>query len=93
MIGGRHRSNMDLVAQGVVNFASPLPGGMPASDPRVSRCARSTGPSSSVPPRRVDGALNRTRTHWGFPVVPRPPFATATADRETAPSDLAASRP
>src|SRR5499427_8669922 len=31
MIGGRHRSNMELVAQGVANIASPLFGGNPAT--------------------------------------------------------------
>ncbi len=31
MIGGRHRSNTELVAQGVANIASPLFGGMPAT--------------------------------------------------------------
>jgi SulP family sulfate permease len=31
MIGGRHRSNMELVAQGVANLASPFFGGMPAT--------------------------------------------------------------
>ncbi len=31
MIGGRHRSNMELVAQGVANVAAPLFGGMPAT--------------------------------------------------------------
>lgn len=31
MIGGRHRSNMELVAQGVANIASPLFGGIPAT--------------------------------------------------------------
>jgi sulfate permease, SulP family len=31
MIGGRHRSNMELIAQGVANIASPLFGGMPAT--------------------------------------------------------------
>ena len=31
MIGGRHRSNMELVAQGVANIASPLVGGIPAT--------------------------------------------------------------
>ena len=31
MIGGRHRSNMELVAQGVANIASPVFGGMPAT--------------------------------------------------------------
>ena len=31
MIGGRHRPNMELVAQGVANVLSPLFGGMPAT--------------------------------------------------------------
>ena len=31
MIGGRHRSNMELVAQGVANIASPIFGGIPAT--------------------------------------------------------------
>ena len=31
MIGGRHRSNMELVAQGVANFVSPIFGGIPAT--------------------------------------------------------------
>jgi SulP family sulfate permease len=31
MIGGRHRSNMELVANGVANVASPLFGGIPAT--------------------------------------------------------------
>jgi len=31
MIGGRHRSNMELVAQGIANIASALFGGMPAT--------------------------------------------------------------
>lgn len=31
MIGGRHRSNMELVAQGVANLASPIFGGIPAT--------------------------------------------------------------
>lgn len=31
MIGTRHRSNMELVAQGVANVASPLFGGLPAT--------------------------------------------------------------
>src|ERR1043166_1943790 len=37
MIGGRHRSNMELVAQGVANIASPLFGGMPATG-AIARC-------------------------------------------------------
>ena len=31
MIGGRHRPNMELIAQGVANLASPLFGGIPAT--------------------------------------------------------------
>ncbi|HVS60386.1 MAG TPA: sulfate permease [Gemmatimonadaceae bacterium] len=31
MIGGRHRSNMELIAQGVANITSPLFGGIPAT--------------------------------------------------------------
>ncbi len=31
MIGGRHRSNMELIAQGVANLASPLFGGIPVT--------------------------------------------------------------
>ena len=31
MIGGRHRSNAELVAQGVANIASPIFGGIPAT--------------------------------------------------------------
>src|SRR5579883_1539193 len=31
MIGGKHRSNIELVAQGVANVASPLFGGIPAT--------------------------------------------------------------
>lgn len=31
MIGGRHRSNMELVAQGVANVVSPMFGGIPAT--------------------------------------------------------------
>jgi sulfate permease, SulP family len=31
MIGGRHRSNMELVAQGIANLVTPLFGGIPAT--------------------------------------------------------------
>ncbi|HEY4100450.1 MAG TPA: SulP family inorganic anion transporter [Gemmatimonadales bacterium] len=31
MIGGRHRSNMELVAQGIANIVSPIFGGIPAT--------------------------------------------------------------
>ena len=38
MIGSRHRSNMELIAQGVANIVSPLFGGMPATG-AISRTA------------------------------------------------------
>ncbi len=31
MIGGRHRSNMELVAQGIANIVTPVFGGIPAT--------------------------------------------------------------
>lgn len=31
MIGGKHRSNMEIIAQGIANIASPLFGGIPAT--------------------------------------------------------------
>jgi SulP family sulfate permease len=31
MIGGRHRSNMELIAQGIANIVAPMFGGMPAT--------------------------------------------------------------
>jgi SulP family sulfate permease len=31
MIGSRHKSNMELVAQGIANIASPIFGGIPAT--------------------------------------------------------------
>ncbi len=40
MIGGRHRSNMELIAQGVANIASPLFGGIPATG-AIARTATS----------------------------------------------------
>ncbi|MGH7690574.1 MAG: SulP family inorganic anion transporter [Gemmatimonadaceae bacterium] len=40
MIGGHHRSNMELVAQGVANIAAPLFGGMPATG-AIARTATS----------------------------------------------------
>src|SRR3954447_12918394 len=38
MIGSRHKSNMELVAQGVANVVSPIVGGIPATGP-IARTA------------------------------------------------------
>jgi SulP family sulfate permease len=39
MIGGHHRSNTELIAQGIANLASPLFGGIPATG-AIARTAR-----------------------------------------------------
>ena len=48
MIGGRHRSNMELVAQGVANIASPLFGGMPATG-AIARTATNVKNGGATP--------------------------------------------
>ncbi len=48
MIGGRHRSNMELVAQGVANIASPLFGGMPATG-AIARTATNVKNGATTP--------------------------------------------
>src|SRR5947209_3184525 len=48
MIGGRHRSNMELVAQGVANIASPLFGGIPATG-AIARTATNVKNGGSTP--------------------------------------------
>jgi SulP family sulfate permease len=48
MIGGRHRSNMELVAQGVANIASPLLGGMPATG-AIARTATNVKNGAATP--------------------------------------------
>jgi sulfate permease, SulP family len=48
MIGGRHRSNMELVAQGVANIASPLFGGMPATG-AIARTATNVKNGAGTP--------------------------------------------
>lgn len=48
MIGGHHRSNMELVAQGVANIAAPLFGGMPATG-AIARTATSVKNGGRTP--------------------------------------------
>src|SRR5438552_2387443 len=51
MIGGRHRSNMELVAQGIANIASPLFGAWPRL--RTSPCS----PTNSLTPRTTSNPI------------------------------------
>jgi len=48
MAGTRHRSNMELVAQGVANLASPLFGGMPATG-AIARTATNVKNGAKTP--------------------------------------------
>src|SRR3989475_12960680 len=62
MIGGRHRSNMELVAQGVANIASPLFGGIPATGAIADRKSGGEGKRGDLGGRRIiKKKKNRTR--------------------------------
>jgi len=56
MIGGRHRSNMELVAQGVANLASPLFGGIPATG-AIARTATNVKNGGRTPVAGIVHAL------------------------------------
>ena len=56
MIGGRHRSNMELVAQGVANIASPLFGGIPATG-AIARTATNINNGGRTPIAGMTHAL------------------------------------
>jgi SulP family sulfate permease len=56
MIGGRHRSNMELVAQGVANVVTPLFGGMPATG-AIARTAANVKSGGRTPVAGIVHAL------------------------------------
>jgi len=56
MIGGRHRSSMELVAQGIANIASPLFGGMPATG-AIARTATNVKNGGRTPVAGMTHAL------------------------------------
>jgi SulP family sulfate permease len=56
MIGGRHRSNMELVAQGVANIVSPLFGGIPATG-AIARTATNVKNGGRTPVAGMTHAL------------------------------------
>jgi len=56
MIGGRHRSNMELVAQGVANIASSLFGGIPATG-AIARTATNIKNGARTPVAGIIHAL------------------------------------
>jgi len=56
MIGGRHRSNMELVAQGIANIVSPLFGGIPATG-AIARTATNVKNGGRTPVAGIVHAL------------------------------------
>ena len=56
MIGGRHRSNMELVAQGVANVITPLFGGIPATG-AIARTATNVKNGGRTPVAGIVHAL------------------------------------
>jgi len=56
MIGGRHRSNTELIAQGIANIASPLFGGMPATG-AIARTATNVRNGGRTPVAGIVHAL------------------------------------
>lgn len=56
MIGGRHRSNMELVAQGVANLCCPLFGGLPATG-AIARTATNISHGGRTPVAGIVHAL------------------------------------
>ncbi len=56
MTGGRHRSNMELVAQGVANVAAPLFGGIPATG-AIARTALNVKSGGRTPVAGIVHAL------------------------------------
>jgi SulP family sulfate permease len=56
MVGSRHRSNMELVAQGVANIASPLFGGIPATG-AIARTATNVRNGGRTPVAGIVHAL------------------------------------
>lgn len=57
MIGGRHRSNMELVAQGVANIVTPLFGGLPATG-AIARTATNVKNGGRTPVAGIIHALS-----------------------------------
>ena len=62
MIGGRHRSNMELVAQGVANIGSPLFGGIPATG-AIARTATNVKNGGRTPVAGMMHAAHAARDH------------------------------
>jgi SulP family sulfate permease len=75
MIGGRHKSNAELVAQGVANIVSPLFGGMPATG-AIARTATNVNNGGRTPVAGLTHAAILLLILWtAGPLAARVPLA------------------
>ena len=75
MIGGKHRSNTELIAQGVANLASPLIGGIPATG-AIARTAANINAGGRTPIAGIVHALTLLLIYLiAMPVVRYIPMA------------------
>lgn len=63
MIGGRHRSNMELIAQGAANIVSPLFGGLPVTG-AIARTATNVKNGGRTPVAGIVHALTLLAIMW-----------------------------
>ena len=66
MIGGKHRSNTELIAQGIANIASALFGGMPATG-AIARTATNIHSGGRTPVAGIVHALTLVLIMYFFP--------------------------
>lgn len=75
MIGGKHKSNLELVAQGIANLASPLFGGMPATG-AIARTATNVNNGGRTPIAGIVHALTLMSVLWiASPLAAKVPLA------------------
>ncbi len=75
MIGGKHRSNTELIAQGLANMVSPLIGGLPATG-AIARTAANINAGGRTPVSGVIHALTLLMIYLvAMPVVSYIPMA------------------
>lgn len=76
MIGGKHRSNIELIAQGLANVVSPLFGGLPATG-AIARTAANINNGGRTPIAGIVHALTLLLIYLiAMPVVKFIPMAT-----------------
>jgi sulfate permease, SulP family len=75
MIGGKHKSNMELVAQGIANIVSPLFGGIPATG-AIARTATNVNNGGRTPVAGMVHTVTLVAILWfASPLAARVPLA------------------